>query len=60
MNEIRGMEEVKYVEQNQIVTVAQSSCDMQKDTTWGLVRTTVHDWNTNPIHDEYKYNKAGK
>ncbi len=61
MNNIRAMEGVKYVERNQIVTITQGRCELQIGATWGLVRTTLHDWDSNPNDppNEYEHNKEG-
>ncbi len=62
MNAIRTMEEVKYVEQNQIVTALgmQKACDeTQTGTTWGLVRTTVSHWDPSNPSDVYQHRRDG-
>ena len=60
VEEVRGMDEVKYVEKNQVVKAYQS-CEVQEGTTWGLVRTTLRDWDTNPNNppNEYSHDKNG-
>ena len=62
VDEIRGMTEVKYVETNQVVHALQTQCELQSGATWGLVRTTLVDWNTNPNDppNEYEHKKEGK
>ena len=61
MNNVRAMEGVKYVEHNQIMKALQTECELQIGATWGLVRTTLHDWNTNPNDppNEYEHNRKG-
>ena len=61
VEEIRGMAEVKYVERNQVVKALQTQCEVQSGATWGLVRTTMRDWNTNPNDppNEYSHDKKG-
>ena len=56
------MRGVKYVERNQIATIMQTQCELQSGATWGLVRTTLRDWNTNPNDppNEYEHKKDGK
>ena len=63
MEEIRFMKEVKYVERNQVVKASQvADCELQTGATWGLVRTTLHDWNNNPNDppNEYSHDKGGE
>ena len=55
MEHLRGLKEVKYVEQNQVVHG--EGCDEQKMAPWGLVRTTKRDWD--PKDDTYKNNPLG-
>lgn len=55
MEHIRGLKEVKYVEQNQVVRVA--GCKEQKGAPWGLVRTTQRDLNL--ADHTYKYDPEG-
>ena len=59
--EIRGMTEVKYVETNQVVRTSQFQCELQVGATWGLVRTTLREWDSNPNDpiNDYEYNKNG-
>ena len=62
MDEIRFMKEVKYVERNQVVKASQvTECELQTGATWGLVRTTLRDWNTNPNDppNEYSHDRDG-
>jgi hypothetical protein len=61
VDQIRGMPEVKYVERNQEVHALQA-CLLQSGATWGLVRTTLEDWDTNPNDppNEYSHDKNGK
>ena len=56
MEHIRGLKEVKYVEQNQVVHG--DGCDEQKMAPWGLVRTTKRD--LDPTDHTYKYNPEGE
>ena len=55
------MEGVKYVEQNQIVKAMQTQCELQGGAPWGLVRTTLREWNDNPNNppNEYEHNRNG-
>ena len=55
------MPEVKFVERNQEVK-ASESCELQTGAPWGLVRTTLQYWDSNPSspHSEYSYSKNGK
>ena len=55
------MIEVKYVEQNQVVTLDQTQCELQSGATWGLVRTTLREWDSNPNDPpkEYEHRKEG-
>ena len=55
------MEEVKYVETNQEVHALQAQCELQIGATWNLVRTTLHEWDTNPNDppNEYSHDKKG-
>lgn len=55
------MTEVKYVARNMVARIMQV-CDLQNGAPWGLVRTTLRDWNTNPNDppNEYEHNKEGK
>ncbi len=61
VEDVRCMDEVKYIETNQIVKALQAQCDLQEGATWGLVRTTLRDWNTNPNNppNEYEHDKEG-
>ena len=61
VDQIRAMPEVKYVERNQEMHALQS-CILQTGATWGLVRTTLRDWNTNPNDppNEYSHDKQGE
>ena len=62
VEEIRGMAEVKYVERSQVVHALQTQCEVQNGATWGLVRTTLRDWNTNPNDppNGYEHDKEGE
>ena len=56
MEHIRGLKEVSYVEQNQVVYG--EGYEEQKIAPWGLVRTTKHD--LDPTDHTYKYNSLGE
>ncbi len=62
VDSIRAMKGVKYVERDQIMKALQTECNLQVGATWGLVRTTLRDWNTNPNDppNEYEHDKNGK
>lgn len=55
------MTEVKYVERNQVAEADQTQCELQSGAIWGLVRTTLHEWDTNPNNppNEYEHDKNG-
>ena len=56
------MAAVKYVERNQVAKALQTQCELQSGATWGLVRTTLRDWNTNPNDppNEYEHKREGE
>ena len=61
VDQIRAMPEVKYVERNQEAKAFQA-CELQTGATWGLVRTTLRDWDGNPNNppNDYSHDKNGK
>ena len=56
------MEGVKYVERDQAVKALQTECELQEGAPWGLVRTTLREWDTNPNDppNEYEHSKNGE
>ncbi|XP_077979916.1 uncharacterized protein LOC144435210 [Glandiceps talaboti] len=59
IEKIRHLEEVEYIEANQIVKAIQNSCIDQQGAEWGLVRTTERDLDLDGIYS-YDDNASGR
>lgn len=56
---ISEMNHVKHIEKNQIVQIFHANCTVQRDSTWGAIRTTMRDRPSSYFNYIYKSDSAG-